>query len=166
MSNPWAILPIACLFGMIDGSKSALSTMYGVDPSISDAIFGIIVYGAAIISIFYFLVPFRWFIRIFKGKTYADNYQHYVNHINQHADDASSIIYYLKEKSLGKISNDYFDQKLLNEKMKQFNIRTSGKLSKTKYRIYRNKIYQKYEQLKQYDKQIFLKNNKQSNKGG
>jgi simple sugar transport system permease protein len=59
MSNSWAILPIACLFGMIDGSKVALQTSLGVDPSISDCIFGIVVYGAAIISIFYYLVPFK-----------------------------------------------------------------------------------------------------------
>jgi hypothetical protein len=44
---------------MIDNAKSSLSASFGVDPAISDTIFGIIVYGAAVISIFYFLVPFK-----------------------------------------------------------------------------------------------------------
>jgi simple sugar transport system permease protein len=59
MSNAWGTLPVAFLFGMIDGSKSFISATYGVDPTISDTIFGIVVYGSAIISIFTFLVPFK-----------------------------------------------------------------------------------------------------------
>ncbi|MDR0740011.1 MAG: ABC transporter permease [Mycoplasmataceae bacterium] len=98
MSNSWAILPIACLFGMIDGSKVALQTSLGVDPSISDCIFGIVVYGAAIISIFYYLVPFKWYLRIFKGKIYADNYAHYVNNVNKDLDDAVSLIHSVQQK--------------------------------------------------------------------
>jgi hypothetical protein len=44
---------------MIDGAKANISQIYGVDHSISDLMFGIIVYGAAIISFFYYVVPFR-----------------------------------------------------------------------------------------------------------
>jgi simple sugar transport system permease protein len=158
MSNPWAILPISCLFGMIDGTKAALSTNYGIDPSISDAIFGIIVYGAAVISIFYFLVPFKWYLRIFRGKVYADNYQNYINSVNQDLDDASTTIYYLKHKNLSPDSDYCFDQQFLVAKMKKFGIRCSNqKITKNKYRFYRHQIYQKYQQLRLKNKQFFLK---------
>jgi hypothetical protein len=111
---------------MIDGAKASLSANFNVDPSISDAIFGIVVYGAAIISIFYFLVPFKWYLRVFKGKAYADNYKHYLHSINRDLDDATDIIYYLKEENLGKTSSVYFDKTILMEKLKRFNIKHKG----------------------------------------
>jgi simple sugar transport system permease protein len=58
MSNPIAVLPVSILFGMIDASKVALIGL-NIQPAMTDAIFGIVVYGAAIISLFYFIVPFR-----------------------------------------------------------------------------------------------------------
>jgi ABC-type uncharacterized transport system permease subunit len=53
------VLPISTFFGMIDSSKAAFSVYLNVDPSITDMIFGIVVYGAAVISIFYFLIPYK-----------------------------------------------------------------------------------------------------------
>jgi hypothetical protein len=50
-------MPISVIFGMIDGSKSEISHL--VDPHISDLMFGVVVYGAAIISFFYYVVPFK-----------------------------------------------------------------------------------------------------------
>jgi simple sugar transport system permease protein len=58
MSNPIAVLPVSLLFGMIDASKAALIDL-SIQPAMTDAIFGIVVYGAAVISLFYFIVPFK-----------------------------------------------------------------------------------------------------------
>jgi simple sugar transport system permease protein len=59
MANPWAVVPISFFFGMIDGSKADIQGILSVDHSISDLMFGVVVYGAAIISFFYYVVPFR-----------------------------------------------------------------------------------------------------------
>jgi ABC-type uncharacterized transport system permease subunit len=50
-------MPISLLFGMIDSSKAEISLI--VDPHISDLMFGIVVYGSAIIAFFYHVVPFK-----------------------------------------------------------------------------------------------------------
>jgi hypothetical protein len=141
---------------MIDGAKSSLSVEYGIDPAISDAIFGTIVYGAAIISIFYFLVPYKWYVRIFKGKAYADNYQNYINAMNKNLDDANSVIYYLKLMCLNKPIDNHFDQHLINERLKQFQIKPIKKLDKALYKVCRNKVYQRYEELRLEHKEFFL----------
>jgi ABC-type uncharacterized transport system permease subunit len=58
-SNPFFVLPIATLFGIIDGAKSNLQVLYGIDPSIADIIFGITVYASAITSIFTYFHPIK-----------------------------------------------------------------------------------------------------------
>ena len=57
MNNPAAVLPVSCLFGMIQNSKSSIQQICGVDPNIADLMFGIIVYGAAIVSLFFLIKP-------------------------------------------------------------------------------------------------------------
>jgi simple sugar transport system permease protein len=148
MSNSWAILPISLLFGMIDSSKVSLQTLYGVDPAVADTIFGIVVYGAAIISIFYFLVPYKWYLRIFKGKAYANNYAQYVDNINQDLDDATSIIHYLHHQNLDQNYLNSINKDSLKLRMKKFNINFSNKMNYENVRSYKQKIYASFPNLK------------------
>jgi ABC-type uncharacterized transport system permease subunit len=55
-------MPISLFFGMIDGAKGAIQSVCHVDPAISDLIFGIVVYGAAVVMIFYYIVPYTWYL--------------------------------------------------------------------------------------------------------
>ncbi|GHU33047.1 hypothetical protein FACS1894166_07640 [Bacilli bacterium] len=59
MSNPVAIIPVSVFFGMIDSAKGTLQVVCQIDTAISDLMFAIIVYGAAIVAIFYYFVPYR-----------------------------------------------------------------------------------------------------------
>ncbi|MDR2568260.1 MAG: ABC transporter permease [Mycoplasmataceae bacterium] len=71
-SNPFFVLPIATLFGIIDGAKSNLQVLYGIDPSIADIIFGITVYASAITSIFTYFHPIKWILFKLNKKTWYE----------------------------------------------------------------------------------------------
>ncbi|MDE6476774.1 MAG: hypothetical protein K2L48_01035 [Mycoplasmoidaceae bacterium] len=57
MNNPIGIVPVSILFGMIETAKSSIAQSCGVDAYITDLMFGIIVYGAAIVSLLYYIKP-------------------------------------------------------------------------------------------------------------
>jgi simple sugar transport system permease protein len=57
MNNPISIFPISLLFGAVENSKGVIQQECFVDPYFVDLMFGIIVYGAAIISIMYRFKP-------------------------------------------------------------------------------------------------------------
>jgi len=50
MCSPIAVIPVSLFFGMIQSSKAVIALDAGIDTTIVDLIFGIMVYGAAIIS--------------------------------------------------------------------------------------------------------------------
>lgn len=71
MNNPIACVPIAYFFALIQESATALNSEKGIDPNIPLVIFGIVVYGAAAISLFMNIKPYWLAIKVFKGKKYS-----------------------------------------------------------------------------------------------
>jgi simple sugar transport system permease protein len=57
MTNPIGVLPISLFFAMVDNAKATIQSAYSVDPAIADLMFGVIVYGAAAISLIYYFKP-------------------------------------------------------------------------------------------------------------
>lgn len=70
MCSPLASIPVSLFFAMVQTSVSPLQTL-GVDNHIAQVIFGIVVYGAAMISLFLNLKPYWLTLDIFKGKNYS-----------------------------------------------------------------------------------------------
>lgn len=95
MCNPIAVVPISVFFAMIDTSRAALSGI-GIDGSINDLIFGIVVYGSAIISFFLLMRPWEWMIYLFRGKKYFLAHREYVATMQQHITDVRSAMFNLK----------------------------------------------------------------------
>lgn len=58
MCNPAGVLPISFFFGMIYQAKASMAEVLVIDSTIADLMFGIIVYGAAILSVFYYFAPY------------------------------------------------------------------------------------------------------------
>jgi simple sugar transport system permease protein len=57
MTNPIGVLPISLFFAMVQNAKASIQSAYAVDPAIADLMFGVIVYGAAAISLIYYFKP-------------------------------------------------------------------------------------------------------------
>lgn len=70
MCSPVATVPVSLFFSMVKTSVSDLQ-MIGIDNHISDVVFGIVVYGAAAISLFLNLKPYWLTLDIFRGKNYS-----------------------------------------------------------------------------------------------
>ena len=92
MTNPIGVAPVSLLFGMIDISKSSMQAVCGVDPNIAQLMFGVIVYGAAIISAFYFFTPWVWFKQLFYGPNAKKAYQEYNEDIRKHLSNCNNTI--------------------------------------------------------------------------
>ena len=92
MTNPIGVVPVSLLFGMIDISKSSMSTFCGVDPNIAQLMFGVIVYGAAIIAFFYYFTPWVWLKQIFYGENAKKAYQDYNEDIRKHLSNCNNTI--------------------------------------------------------------------------
>ncbi len=98
MNNPLGIIPVSVLFGMIETAKSSIAQSCGVDSYISDLMFGIIVYGAAIVSLLYYVQPWKWFMKNhFKNKQVS--YEEYTFDIETQISEYSDAIFN-KEKIL------------------------------------------------------------------
>lgn len=96
MNNPYGVLPVSFLFGMIQGAKANISQVCGVDIAIADLMFGIIVYGSAIITIFYWFKPWIWIKRIFMGKTKVKRYDDFIKQNQSNIDDLNDKEFLLK----------------------------------------------------------------------
>ena len=93
MSNPIAVLPISLFFAMVENANSAIQHDFLVDPVVVNLMFGVIVYGAAIISLMYYFKPWIWLRKLIDGKNNENNYHRYVNDQNKNIDDVKSTIY-------------------------------------------------------------------------
>lgn len=93
MNNPLAVLPISLFFAMVQNAKSTIQTELLVDPVIADLMFGIIVYGAAIISLMYYFKPWIWIRKIFDGRRNEANYNKFIHDQGDNIDNAVSTIY-------------------------------------------------------------------------
>ncbi len=93
MNNPIAVLPVSLFFAMVENAKVPIQNDYLVDPAVANLMFGVIVYGAAIISLMYYFKPWIWLRKLFDGKNNENNYYRYVNEQNKNIDDAKSAIY-------------------------------------------------------------------------
>lgn len=96
MNNPLAVLPISLFFAMVQNAKSTIQTELLVDPVITDLMFGIIVYGAAIISLMYYFKPWIWIRKLFDGKRNETSYNKFVHDQGDNIDNVISTIYTLK----------------------------------------------------------------------
>lgn len=117
MSNPIAVLPISVLFSMIDTSKATISQVCSVDPNVTNLMFGIVVYGAAIITVFYRFTPILWVRKWLHWKNGDKIYSQYLENLQDNIKLASDHTYYLKKtcrdfKKLNYLKNKY--KKLIN----------------------------------------------------
>ena len=96
MNNPMAILPISLFFAMVENAKSTIQAECLVDPVIADLMFGIIVYGAAIISLAYYFKPWIWLRKLFDGRNNENIYSKYQNDQAANVEYANSTIYLIK----------------------------------------------------------------------
>jgi len=70
MCSPVAAIPASLFFSMVQTSVAPLQSL-GIDNHIAQVVFGIVVYGAAAISLFLHLKPYWLTLHIFKGKNYS-----------------------------------------------------------------------------------------------
>ena len=70
MCSPLASIPVSLFFSMVQTSVSSLQAV-GIDNHIAQVVFGIVVYGAAMIALFLNIKPYWLTIGIFKGKNYS-----------------------------------------------------------------------------------------------
>lgn len=70
MCSPVASIPVSLFFAMVKTSVSDLQIL-GIDNHIADVVFGIVVYGAAAITLFLNLKPYWLTLDIFRGKNYS-----------------------------------------------------------------------------------------------
>ncbi len=70
MCNPFASVPVSLFFSMVKASVADLQLL-GIDNHIADVVFGIVVYGAAAITLFLNIKPYWLTLDIFKGKNYS-----------------------------------------------------------------------------------------------
>ncbi len=96
MNNPVAVLPISLFFAMIENAKSTIQAECSVDPVVADLMFGVIVYGAAIISLVYYFRPWIWLRKLFDGKNNENNYYKYQNDQAANIEHINSTIYVIR----------------------------------------------------------------------
>ncbi|WEK83222.1 MAG: ABC transporter permease [Mycoplasma sp.] len=89
-NNSLAALPVALLFAMVEQSKQLIQTTATVSDVFAGLIFGIIVYGAAIIAVFIYFKPYIWLKIVLNGKRGGKNYEDYVNAVRQDLDQLNS----------------------------------------------------------------------------
>lgn len=128
MCSPLATMPISLFFAMIQSSNGAIQNL-GVDSTLPSVIFGIVVYGAAVISLFILFRPYWLLIRIFKGKRYLQ--------IKRAKNlDLMSFNEYVNDQQL-LLKRYYKEQKILTKTVKKvklsFNEKIQMKLATLKY---------------------------------
>ncbi len=143
MNNPLGIVPVSLLFGMIETAKSDIAQVCAVDSNITDLMFGIIVYGAAVVSLLYYVKPWQWIMKqVYKHKKidydeYAFNVE---NQINEYLDAISLIK--KKCKNLKKGNKDttwYYPNRILsNLKINLKKIKSKEQKKKLLNRVYLN----------------------------
>ena len=92
MVNPIGVLPVSLLFGMIDSAKASISANCAVDPNIAQLMFGVIVYGAAVITAFYFFTPWVWLKQLFYGREAKKAYQEFNEDIRTHLSNCNNTL--------------------------------------------------------------------------
>lgn len=141
MTNPIGVLPISLFFAMVENAKATIQSTYSVDPAISDLMFGVIVYGAAAISLIYYFKPWIWLRKVVDGKKNEVDYNSYSHHLTNKLEESQAAIYltidiYQINKQIQK----------LNKKLDKFH---QDEFAKNKYFVdYVNKyseIFNKYE---------------------
>lgn len=85
-NNVIGTLPISLLFAMIEQSKQTIQTTVQVSDVFAGLLFGIIVYGSAIIAVFIYLRPYLWFKRLKYGPKGGKNYEDFVNNLRTELD--------------------------------------------------------------------------------
>lgn len=96
MNSPLGALPVSFLFAIIENAKGNINVTLGINIAFTNLMFGIIVYGAAIISIFSSVTPYLWLKNIFSGAKAGKNYQNYVHEIQKLVDETSTHLFTFK----------------------------------------------------------------------
>ena len=116
MTNPIGVLPISLFFAMVQNAKASIQSAYSVDPAIADLMFGVIVYGAAAISLIYYFKPWIWMRKVVDGKKNAVDYRSYSHHLANKIEESRGAIYF---------TNDIYhinkQVEHLNKKLDRFN---------------------------------------------
>ncbi|MBQ0045746.1 MAG: ABC transporter permease [Mycoplasma sp.] len=166
MCNPVASIPVSLFFSMVKTSVSDLQAI-GIDNHIADVIFGIVVYGAAAITLFLNLKPYWLTLRIFRGKNYS-KIQHERNMTNIQllslASDQCAIlskyyVYYRKQEAVASTMKLNF---IIRFKMKFADLRYAIVSLRAKYRVWKNLEFDELTGQKFYKQQmirVYKKNN-------
>lgn len=146
MNNPIGVIPVSFLFGMIDTSKSQIAQACGVDSNITDLMFGIIVYGAAIVSLLYYLKPWRLLIKHLKKYQHLtipyEEYEFNVqNQINEYLDAKYLINKKYLDSLFHKDQEGYYENNILT----QLNIGNEIVKGNKQRKALLNKLYEFYE---------------------
>ena len=94
MTNPIGVLPISLFFAMVDNAKATIQSAHSVDPAIADLMFGVVVYGAAVISLIYYFKPWIWLRKIVDGKKNEAEYRSYSHHLTNKLEESWGAIYF------------------------------------------------------------------------
>lgn len=167
MCSPVATLPVSLFFSMIKASASDLQVL-GIDSHFGDVVFGIVVYGAAAISLFMNLKPYWITIGIFKGKNYS-KIKHERNLTNIEllslSSDQCSLLkkYYVTYKQKHKAKSSLRYSLSTKMKMHRADIAYWFVTQHAKYRVRKNKRFDIIT-LEYYHRQqlahLIVKNNK------
>ncbi len=98
LCNPIGVLPVSLLFSMVYEAKASIGVVLNIDSTITDLMFGIIVYGAAILTVFYFFRPYLWLKRTYYTKLGVQSYEDYVNSLELQTSQSSDELRYFKTK--------------------------------------------------------------------
>jgi simple sugar transport system permease protein len=146
-SNPIAIMPVAFLFSLIDASKSSLISVCGIDPAMSQLMFGVIIYGAALVVVLYKFRPFYLIQKFIRGKEYSHNYQKYELLMTKELNHISDLLYTNKSNYINakhKHIVDHGDKKDKKEMFDQKRLSVNLTDIKKQYITSRNNIYKNH----------------------
>lgn len=158
MCNPFAAVPVSLFFSMVKTSVSDLQAL-GIDNHIADVVFGIVVYGAAAITLFLNIKPYWLTLDIFKGKNYS-KIKHERNMTNIQllsiSSDQCSIlrkyyVYYKKQQTAPSTMKLSFITKI---KMRFASVRYWFLTKRVKYRVWRALEYDNITYNKFYKKEM------------
>ncbi len=159
MTNPLGVVPVSFFFGMVETAKASIAQECAIDSHITDLMFGIIVYGAAIVSLFYYVKPWKWTMKFAyrKNKISYDEHEFNVeNQINEYADAIFLINKKYRDYLLHKYKQTFKKHKQKPKKIKYRSSRILIKLrinnqtvtSNAKRKKLLNKIYVHYDKYR------------------
>ncbi|XQP55240.1 MAG: ABC transporter permease [Mycoplasmoidaceae bacterium] len=145
MCNPFASIPVSLFFSMVKTSISDLQVL-GIDNHIGDVVFGIVVYGAAAITLFLNIKPYWLTLDIFRGKNFSkikhERNMSYIELLSLSSDQCAILhkyyIFYVKQQT---VKSTFKLSPIIKSKMRLGSFRYWCVQKQAQYRIWRNLEY-------------------------